>query len=167
MSRTRFRGVIEGRHVFIGLVAFFGVMLIANAILLYLAISTFSGGHKSNSYQSGLNYNETVEAAKRQAERGWQTELGYEDKTGQLTLKVLDQSAAPITGLQVGANLGRPATDREDRQIVLREIESGVYAATLDLAPGQWVISIASRWGGEGDDSAYRLKQRLTIAGEP
>ena len=50
-------------------IAFFGVMVLVNAIFLYLAVSTFSGGDASNAYRKGLHYNETVEAAKRQAER--------------------------------------------------------------------------------------------------
>jgi len=165
-SRAGFRGVIEGRHVLFGLVAFFGVMLIANGALFYLAVSTFSGGDTSNAYQKGLSYNEIVEAAKRQDERGWRSELAYENNTRRLTLRIVDKLEAPITGLQVNARLGRPATDKEDRQVELREIDAGVYAATLDLAPGQWVISIASGWDKEGNDSAYRLKQRLTVAGE-
>lgn len=166
-SRTGFRGAIEGRHVLFGLVAFFGVMLIANAILLYLAVSTFSGGDSSNAYQKGRNYNEIVEAAKRQDERGWRSELAYEDQTGRLTLEIVDKFEAPITGLQVDARLGRPATDKEDRQVELKEADAGVYAATLDLAPGQWVISVASGWEREGGESTYRLKQRLTVPGEP
>jgi nitrogen fixation protein FixH len=166
-ARTGYRGAIEGRHVLLGLIAFFGVMLVANMSLVYLALSTFSGGDTSNAYQKGLHYNETVEAAKRQKERGWQSALAYEARTGRLTLEVLDQAAAPVTGLEVGATLGRPATNREDRDVVLKEAESGVYAATLNLAPGQWVISISSQRPGEGPDSAYRLKQRLMVAGEP
>jgi nitrogen fixation protein FixH len=166
-SRAGFRGAIEGRHVLFGLVAFFGVMLIANAILLYLAVSTFSGGDVSNAYQKGLNYNEIVAAAKRQDERGWRSELAYENQTRRLTLQIVDKFSAPITGLQVDARLGRPATDKEDRQVELNETGAGVYAATVDLGPGQWVISVASAWEREGGNSAYRVKQRLTVPGEP
>jgi len=165
--RTGFPGTLEGRHVLFGLVVFFGVMLIANAALLYLAVSTFSGGDTSNAYQKGLNYNEIVEAAKRQDERGWQSELAYENESRRLMLQIVDKFAAPITGLEVEARLGRPATDKEDRKVELKETGAGVYAATLDLAPGQWVISIASAWDKEGGESAYRLKQRLTVPGEP
>ena len=166
-ARTRPDRVIEGRHVLLGLIAFFGIMVLANAVFLYLAVSTFSGGDTSNAYRKGLHYNETLAAEKRQAERGWRTELAYDDKNGQLTLKVLDQAAAPITGLHVGAKLERPATDREDRRVTLKELSEGVYAATIDLAPGVWVIAIASRREGEDRDSAYRLKQRLVVAGMP
>jgi nitrogen fixation protein FixH len=159
--------VIEGRHVLLGLIAFFGVMVLANAVFLYFAVSTFSGDDTSNAYRKGLRYNQTLEAAKRQAERGWRSELGYDESTGRLTLEVFDQAAAPVTGLHVGAKLERPATDREDRRVTLTEAGEGIYAATIDLAPGQWVVDIASRREGEDRDSAYRLKQRLVVAEMP
>jgi nitrogen fixation protein FixH len=158
---------IEGRHVLLGLIVFFGVMLLVNAVFLYFAVSTFSGGDTSNPYQKGLHYDETLEAARRQAERGWRTELAYDNRTGRLKLRVLDRAASPVTGLHVGAKLERPATDREDRRVTLEEAGEGVYAAIIDLAPGAWVIAIDSRREGEDRDSAYRLKQRLVVAETP
>jgi nitrogen fixation protein FixH len=142
-------------------------MLLANAIFLYLAVTTHSGGDTSNAYQKGLHYNATLEAAKLQSERGWRTELAYDDRTGRLILKVLDRAAAPITGLRVAASLERPATDRSDRKVALNELGEGVYATTIDLAPGAWVVAIASRRQGEDRNSAYRLTQRLVVAGTP
>ncbi len=166
-ARTRQTGTIDGRHVLLGLVAFFGVMILANAVFLYFAVSTFSGGETSNAYRKGLHYNETLEAARRQDERGWRTELAYDDKAGRLTLKVLDREASPVAGLHVGAKLERPATDREDRRVTLAESGEGIYAAALRLAPGQWVVDIASRREGEDRSSAYRLKQRLMVGETP
>ena len=88
-------------------------------------------------------------------------------KRGGSRLKVLDRAAAPINGLHVAAELGRPATDKEDRKVALKELGEGVYAATIDLAPGTWVVEIASRRKGESGNSAYRLKQRLVVAETP
>ena len=64
----------QGRHVLIGLVAFFGVMLLANGIFLYYALETFPGGDTSDPYRKGMHYNDTIAAAARQAEQGWRTE---------------------------------------------------------------------------------------------
>ena len=44
---------IAGRHVLSALIAFFGVMFIANGFLVYYAVSTFSGGERPNPYRSG------------------------------------------------------------------------------------------------------------------
>ena len=158
---------LEGRHVLWILIGFFGVMLVVNAIFVYFALATFSGGDTSDPYRKGLHYNDTLKAQERQTERGWQTEVEYDDKTRQLRLSFLDKTAAPITGLRIGARLSRPATDREDRRIDLAEMSQGVYAATVDLAPGLWVISVASRKGGERSGGAYQLKRRLFVADRP
>ena len=143
--------VIGGRHVLLALIAFFGVMVLVNALFLYFAVATFSGGDASNAYSKGLHYNERLVAAKLQGERGWRSELAYDDKTGRLSLKVLDRAAAPVNGLQVVADLERPATDREDRNVVLKELGEGVYATTVGLAPGAWVVVIESSRRGDVD----------------
>jgi nitrogen fixation protein FixH len=159
--------VIEGRHVLLALIAFFGVMILANAIFLYFAVATFSGGDASNAYSNGLHYNETLEAAKAQGERGWRSELAYDGRTARLSLKVLDRAAAPVNGLHVVADLERPATNKEDRKVVLNELGEGVYAATIGLAPGAWVVAIDSSGRGGDGDNVYRLKQRLVVAEMP
>jgi nitrogen fixation protein FixH len=158
---------IAGRHVLMGLIAFFGVMLIANAIFVYFAVATFSGGDTSDPYRKGLHYNDTLAEAERQAERGWQTEVDYDDKTGRLRLTFLDKAAEPVTGLKLGATLSRSATDREDRSVKLTELSRGVYAGTIQLAPGLWVISVDSDSSDEPEGNVYRLKRRLFVADQP
>jgi nitrogen fixation protein FixH len=158
---------LAGRHVLMGLIAFFGVMLIANAIFVYFAVATFSGGDTSDPYRKGLHYNDTLAEAERQAERGWRTEVDYDDKTGRLRLTFLDKAAEPVAGLELGATLSRPATDREDRSVKLTEVSQGVYAGTIQLAPGLWVISVDSDAGDKPEDNVYRLKRRLFVADQP
>jgi nitrogen fixation protein FixH len=157
---------LKGRHVLMALIGFFGVMLIANGIFVYFALATFSGGD-TDPYRKGLHYGETLKEAERQAERGWRTEVHYDDKKGRLVLSLLDKTAAPVTGLHVGATLSRPATDKEDRSVDLAEVSQGVYAADVQLAPGLWVISVDSNRGGEAREPLYRLKQRLFVADRP
>jgi nitrogen fixation protein FixH len=166
-ARAWFARGIEGRHVLGGLAGFFGVMLLANAIFVYFAVATFSGGDTSKPYQKGLDYNQTLEADALQGARGWQSEVAYDDKTGVFSLSVQDREGAPVGGLHIGAKLGRPATDMDDRHVVLKEASTGVYAASVDLAPGLWVISITSREAGEDGAGAYRLKRRLFVAERP
>jgi nitrogen fixation protein FixH len=160
-----FANGIEGRHVLMGLIVFFGVMLVANALLVYFAVDTFSGGDRPDPYRSGLRYNETIEAAERQAALGWRTEVAYDDARGRLTLSFLDKAAEPVAGLKLGATVSRPASDKEDRTVDFEEVSQGVYATDVALAPGLWVISVASREAG--GDPPYRLKRRLFVADRP
>ena len=65
-----FANGLAGRHVLMGLIVFFGVMLFANSMLVYYALDTFSGGDRPDPYRAGLNYNETIAAAERQEALG-------------------------------------------------------------------------------------------------
>lgn len=167
MTRAWFANRIEGRHVLLALIAFFGVMFLANGIFVYFAVATFSGGDTSKPYQKGLDYNRTIEADRLQADLGWRTVLSYEAKTGRLIVTFLDKTSAPVAGLQVVAKLSRPATDKDDRRVQFQEESPGVYAANVDIPSGLWVVAINSREGGEDREPAYRLKQRLFVAEKP
>jgi len=164
---TWFANEIRGRHVLIGLIAFFGLIFLANGIFLYYALTTFGGGEKGSPYRSGLHYNETLAEAARAAERGLSAGLAYNAKSGRFTFNLRDRSGAPVTGLHFDANVGRPATDREDRSAKFREIGSGVYAAELTLAPGQWVVELRSDELSREGDPTYRLKQRVIVPEVP
>lgn len=158
-----FANGIEGRHVFMGLLVFFGVMLVANGVLVYFAVGTFSGGDKRNPYQSGLRYNETISAAEQQEMLGWQTEVTYDDENDRISLRIVDGTEKPVGGLKHSATVSRPATDREDHAVEFEDISQGVYAADLKLAPGNWVVELTSRQR-DGAAPIYRMKRRLIIA---
>jgi len=153
---------IDGRHVLLGLIVFFGVMLLANSLLVYYALDTFSGGDRPDPYRSGLNYNETIAEAERQDALGWETDVAYEVARGRLTLRFRDEADAPVAGLKLGGTVSRPASDREDKAVSFREIGQGVYVADIDLAPGNWVIALESQSLKKGYP-IYRLKRRLNV----
>ena len=157
---------ISGRHVLLGLIVFFGVMLVANSMLVYYALDTFSGGDRPDPYRAGLNYNDTIAAAEKQDALGWTTDIAYDDAKGRLTVRFLDKTQAPVTGLKLGGTVGRGATYREDQKVAFKEISHGVYASDIELAPGQWVVALESR-KVEGGDPVYRLKRRLFVADRP
>lgn len=168
MTRAQgwFANGIEGRHVLLGLIAFFGVMALANAALVYYAVSTFSGGDRPDPYRSGLNYNETIAADQRQAALGWQATLTYDATKQRVTLRFVDEASQPVSGLKLDATLSRAVTDKDDRAVELKEVEAGAYAADVALAPGAWVISLASR-GADEADPVFRLKRRLIVGERP
>lgn len=157
---------ITGRHVLLGLVGFFGLMLIANGLFVYFALSTFTGSD-SDPYRRGLHYNDTVAAAERQAERGWRSSLSYDAGNRRLSLGLTDNQAKPVTGLKINALVGRPVTDKEDHALSLKEEASGVYSADIELRPGQWVVSAATPEEPRSGEPAYQLKQRLSVSATP
>lgn len=157
---------VKGRHVLMGLIGFFGVMLIANGLFVYFALSTFTGSD-SDPYRRGLHYNDTLAAAEHQAEKGWQPSLSYDAAKRHLSLGLTDNQSRPVTGLQIEALVGRPVTDKEDHSLSLIEEASGVYSADIELAPGQWVISAAISDEPSSGTPAYQLKQRLSVGATP
>jgi nitrogen fixation protein FixH len=165
-SQRWFANGIEGRHVLMGLVAFFGVMFVANGLLVYYALGTFSGGDRPDPYRSGLTYNETIAAGERQAALGWQSEIAYDPATARLTLRFADKAAEPVSGLRLDAQVTRPATNREDRALAFTEVSPGIYAADVPLGPGRWVLSVESLLH-EGGEPLHRLKRRLFVADRP
>ena len=163
-SEGRFAKGIEGRHVLMGLFAFFGVMLLANGFLVYYAVGTFSGGERPDPYRSGLNYNQTIAEAERQAALGWDVQVDYED-AGRLVLRFVDKSAEPVSGLTLSAKLVRPAENRKDTVLEFREWREGVYVSNIALDPGNWVLSVASSEQRDGT-ATYRVKRRLFVSDE-
>jgi nitrogen fixation protein FixH len=161
-----FANGFSGRHMLLSLVIFFGVMLIANGMLVYYALDTFSGGDRPDPYRAGLDYNDRIAAAKKQDALGWTTDLAYDDAKGRLAVTFHDKTKAPVSGLKLEGVVGRGATNREDQTVAFKEISQGVYTSDVRLAPGQWVVALQSR-KVEGGDPVYRLKRRLYVADRP
>ena len=159
------RGV-TGRHVLIGLCIFFGIMFVANGFLVYYAVSTFSGGDRPSPYRSGLNYNETIAEAEKMAALGWSAQMDYDRSAGRLTLRLTGAEEAPVTGLKLSGTVSRPAASHEDRNVIFREWQEGVYVSDLPLDPGSWILT-AETTKPEGGSPIYRLKKRLIIADSP
>ena len=156
---------LTGRHVLLALFAFFGMMLIANGIFLYYALSTFNGVETADAYRRGLTYDQRVGEADAQAARGWQATLGYDRGRGQLSLHLQDREGFAVPGLTVTAEIGRPATDRFDRTLTLGQAEPGLYrvgAGPLDA--GQWIVALEARRLRDGVSVVvYRMKERLWV----
>jgi nitrogen fixation protein FixH len=143
--------------------AFFGIVGAVNAAMVWAAISTYSGGVGEAPYRRGLKYNERIHAAAKQEQAGWHDEAQVDGRG--LRLRVLDAGGRPVAGLTVKGVIGRPATNREDIALALREAPGGAYAAVLpSIAPGAWILDLEAA-AGAGDDAAivYRLRKRLWL----
>lgn len=158
---------IEGRHVLIALLAFFGVMLLANGIFLYYALGTFNGFETSQAYRKGLTYNTRIAADKIQTSRGWQPVARYEDDKGRLVVEVRDERGRTISGLIVSGEIRRPVTDAADQPVILTEVEPARYAVPVKLAAGQWILAAEMTGPEASNEAIFRFKQRLWVKGAP
>src|SRR5215470_7666303 len=62
---------LGGRTVLVALLAFFGIVIGVNGVMIALAVSTMPGLENEKPYQAGVAYNAEIGAARAQAGRHW------------------------------------------------------------------------------------------------
>ena len=146
---------LTGRKVLFMLVAFFGVVIGVNMIMMRLAIQTLPGTEVDSAYSASLAYEKEISAARDQNARNWKVDAHVE-RSGQggatLQVEVRDNDGRPMTGLKFQGHFERPADKRSDQAVALAETGIGIYrgSATL-IAPGQWDLIV------QGDAAGRRV----------
>jgi nitrogen fixation protein FixH len=155
---------LTGRAVLLWLLAFFGVVIGINVIMMALAIGTMPGLETEKPYQAGIGYNAEIAAARAQATRRWKVVSHIDrDADGRASVKVeaRDRDGAPLARLAVTVRLARPTDQRADRTISLAEHESGKYLGeAADVAPGLWDVELDA---DRGTERMFRSKNRVTL----
>jgi len=136
---------ITGRKVLYWFLGFFGFIFIANGFFIYFALTRWPGLVSKNAYQEGLNYNQTLAAAERQAGLNWQLSLSKMANEA-LTAQYASESGAPIIGLEVRVTLIHPVRDLENVVLTANETAPGVYRASIPAnIQGRWnVLTMAT-----------------------
>jgi nitrogen fixation protein FixH len=131
----------------------FLVVILVNALMVYVALGSFSGLVTDRPYDRGRAYNTTLEARAKQDALGWTSRFALDsqgDGTQRLLLDVADQAGAPIAGATVDVTLVRPVERGHDRGVALSERGAGRYAGTVALAlPGLWEARIVVQRGAD------------------
>ncbi len=148
---------ITGKHVLIGTVSAFGVIVTVNLFMAYQAVSTFPGVEAKNTYYASQNF----EAARlSQMALGWQVSETYQD--GQLTVRITDTATGhpgAVADLQV--LIGR-ATEAQGDQLPVFVREAGAFVAPVDLGPGKWLLRIEAV---AEDGTPFRQQRQLFVKG--
>ena len=99
---------LTGRAVLIMLVAFFGVVIGVNALMMRFAIDTLPGTDVDSAYRASLAYEREIQAAHEQDTRHWlvvaRIERGAADSAN-LRVVARDSKGAPLTGLDFSGRL--------------------------------------------------------------
>jgi len=155
---------LSGRSVLLWLLAFFGVVIGVNAVMMALAVSTMPGLETERPYQAGIGYNAEIAAARVQAARHWKVVSHIDrDADGRAAVKVeaRDGDGAPLTRLAVSVRLARPTDQRADRTALLSEGESGRYFGEVaDVVPGVWDVELSAERGAE---RMFLSRNRVTL----
>jgi nitrogen fixation protein FixH len=148
---------LTGRKVLVILVAFFGVVISVNVIMMRLAIGTLPGTDVDSAYTASLGYEKEIAAAHDQNARNWRVDAHIQRGTdGGATVQVEahDNGGRPMTGLKFQGRLERPTDKRADLPVDLAEVGIGVYrGSAAQVAPGQWDLVL------EGDAAGQRMFQ--------
>ena len=155
---------LTGFKVLLMLLAFFGVVIGVNVIMMRLAIETLPGTEVDSAYSASLGYEKEIAAARDQEERRWQVDAHVEravDGAAVLRVEARDKDGKPVTGLKFQGRFERPADKRADLSVALPETGIGIYRGRGEaIAPGQWDLVL------EGDSAAGRMflsKNRVVL----
>jgi len=140
---------ITGRHVLLGMLGFFGLVIAANGAFVFLALDSWTGLATDSPYERGIAYNKVLRDAEQQRALGWRGRVAFEAAAGdrvRLVADFVDRRGAPVEDLQVSATLRRPTQDGYDQSLSLTREAPGRYAALVDLPlPGQWDVRVEAR----------------------
>jgi nitrogen fixation protein FixH len=155
---------LSGRAILVSLLAFFGVVIGVNGVMIALAIGTMPGLESEKPYHAGVNYNAEIEAARAQAARHWTvaSHVGR-DTRGRATVRVeaRDADGAPVGALTVAVRLMRPTDQRSDRSLWLSEREPGTYLGEApEVAPGVWDIEFEA---ARASERLFRSRSRIIL----
>lgn len=130
---------ITGKHVLIGFVAAFGVIIGVNLVLAFSAIRTFPGLEVDNSYVASQQFDDRKAA---QEALGWTVSADHSG--GLLVLRITDNDGVPVAVADLDATVGR-ATHLQDDQTPDFRFDGNAYVASVPLGDGNWNIRMRAR----------------------
>lgn len=148
---------LSGRVVIGTFVAGFLIVIAANGIMAYFAVSTFTGVTTAEPYTRGLRYNRELAAAETQAALGWKVDAAFRaegDRRGELIVTATDRAGAPVAA-EAEVQFVRPVERGMDFVVAMRARERGRLAAAIEFPrAGQWEARVLLR---RGEDSHRRI----------
>lgn len=142
---------LTGRHVAMGFVGAFAVIISVNIALAVSAVRTFPGLEVRNSYVASQHFD---------ADRAAQLALGWEVSArvegGELILSISDASG-PVEAQIEAATFGRATSVRDD-QTPDFAFDGRVFRAPVTAGAGNWNLRLAAR---AADGTSFR--QRIIV----
>jgi len=148
----------KGHWIPWAIVGFFGVVTAVNAVMIWLALTTFTGLDRAEPYLRGVGYNDVLAEERQQQALGWSAAV--EAATDRLAVDVADSLDQPLRGAAVWAEVTRPVDAALDFTTDLAAVAPGRYVAFVDWpAPGRWDVLVTI----EQDGRYYQHHRRLVV----
>lgn len=140
---------LTGRMVLFMLLAFFGVIISVNMVMLRLASSTFSGRGDKNAYIAGISHNKSLASARAQDMRAWKVDVSLtRPSQGRSVINIVRSDSGVSTNTDVIIRFQHPASGSLDRVVNLAPVSANAWRAATDLPAGVWDMEIEMRAGG-------------------
>ena len=144
---------LTGHVVLFMLIAFFGVVIGVNLIMMRLAIKTLPGTEVDSAYSASLAYEKEIATAREQTARNWKVSAHVE-RSGQggatLQVEARDNTGRPVAGLTFEGRFERPTDRRADLSVTLAEVGIGIYrGSAAAIATGQWDLVLEGVSAGQ------------------
>ncbi len=147
MTRER---QITGKHVLMGFVGAFTIIIGVNIALAVSAVKTFPGLEVKNSYVASQTFDDRRFA---QEALGWTVKAHHAD--GMLRLSITDEAGAPVRVAKLEATVGRATHVADDFAPEFR-FDGTAYVVPVELADGNWNIRMAAI-AGDGTPFEQRV----------
>jgi len=139
------------------------IVVVANGVLTYFAVSSSTGLVTEHPFDSGNDYNRILEAGAAQDALGWHGAVSFSEmapQRGELAVELLDSQDRPLNKLSVTAEVTRPIEPMPAIALQLNESAAGRYTAPVMLSRlGQWEVHVVARRGGD----LYELTRRIIV----
>jgi nitrogen fixation protein FixH len=160
MSATR-SPEFTGRHMWLLMIAFFGVILTVNVGMAIVASTSWTGLVVTNSYVASQEFNDKRLAHQAQQAAGWQPTFTH--ASGLARLVIIDAAGQPVDLGMVTLKINRPVGGHDDQALLLERTSDGSYAAPLTLATGIWDALIQATDTPMG---SFELHERFSVGGQ-
>lgn len=148
-----------GRHMLALMVAFFGIIFIANGAMVYFASKSWTGLVVKNSYVASQGFNKRADVQRQLLHDGWRGALSIGKDKFDFRVFQKDQ---PLEGCTVSGLLQRPVHNRADRTLSFAASGKGVYSARIVLAPGKWSLRLTTLCPNE--TRAFQQQYRFVVS---
>ena len=149
----------SGRQFLTILVSAFLVVSAANGLMIWSALSSWSGLVSDSAYQEGLGFDRVLAESRAEAALGWKATIAYD--RGRIAVQLSDAKGQPLAGMALSAVLLRPTREGFDRAAPLEEVAPGRYEAAIDLPlPGQWDVRVTVKSAGR---TRFHAEQRILV----
>ena len=135
-----------GRHMWMVMVGFFGLIIAVNFTMAWVASRTFGGSIVENSYVASQQFNGWLRAARAQAQLGWSSTLGL-DSDRHVVLAV--KSAGGAGGFAATGTAHHPLGMAPDVPLVFAVGADGRLHSAAALPYGRWLVRIAVTRDGQ------------------